>query len=382
MTKVLFEVTDDNLETGLRGVPVGYCTTSKVDPELGLHYRGKPVKDFANSNPEEVICLLMNGNLDGLNNFITDLKKNARLDPKVKEHICKLPKESHPMKLLIAALTILATFESKGNYLDDCIGVIAKIPEVGAILINYHAGWGETKPSDPKLGYMENFCHMLNVPSIRDKKVFVKVMRLFNILHYDHGGGNLSTFVGKAVASAHEDMYDSLAASMCALDGPLHGRANQECLAFLKEIHSEVGDKVTGDQIEALVRNRLKQGKLMYGFGHAVLRKEDTRATLLCEIGEHYFPEDPIVKIGLLLRERAPKILSENPKIKNPFPNVDLISGAILSAAGFPYPNYFTLLFGLSRIVGIARQIVYERSEARFGKGTPIIRPKYLYKAE
>ena len=98
---------------------------------------------------------------------------------------------------------------------------------------------------------MENFCHMLNVPCIRDKKVFVKVMRLFNILHYDHGGGNLSTFVGKAVASAHEDMYDSLAASMCALDGPLHGRANQECLAFLKEIHSEVGDKVTGDQIEA-----------------------------------------------------------------------------------------------------------------------------------
>ncbi len=381
MTKVLFEVTDENLETGLRGVPVGYCTTSQVDPELGLHYRGKPVKDFANSNPEEVICLLMNGNLDGLKNFSNELKKHAHLDPRVREHICKLPKESHPMKLLIAALTILATFESKGNYLDDCMGVIAKIPEVAAILINYHAGWGETPASNPNLGYIENFCHMLKVPSLKDQKLFIKVMRLFNILHYDHGGGNLSTFVGKAVASAHEDMYASLAASMCALDGPLHGRANQECLAFLKEIHRELGDAVTAEEIESFVRKRLEKGKLMYGFGHAVLRKEDTRATLLCDIGEKYFSADPIVRIGLLLRERAPKVLSENPKIQNPYANVDLMSGAILSAAGFPYPNYFTLLFGLSRIVGIARQIVYERNEARGGKGTPIIRPKYLYKA-
>ena len=384
MTKILFEVTDENLESGLRGVPVGYCTTSKVDPELGLHYRGKAVREFAHLKPEEVIYCLMEGKLEsdspGFRTFCGELDKRAHLHPKVKEHICKLPKESHPMKLLIAALTLLSTFECEGKYPEDCLNVIAKIPEVVAIIINYHGGFGETPPSNPKLGYIENFCNMLLVPNIKDKKVFIEVMRLFNVLHYDHGGGNLSTFVGKATASGHEDMYGSLAAAMCALDGPLHGRANQECLAFLQEIHNDVGDHVTGDQMEALIRDRLANAKLVYGFGHAVLRKEDTRATLFCEAGEKFFSDHPLVRIGLLVRERAPKVLMENPKIQDPYANVDLMSGAILTAAGFPYPDYFTLLFGLSRIVGIARQIVYERSEARGGKGTPIIRPKYLYK--
>ena len=136
---------------------------------------------------------------------------------------------------------------------------------------------------------------------------------------------------------------------------------------------------MTADQMEVLMRERLKNGKILYGFGHAVLRKEDTRATLLFEAGEKYFPNHPLVRMGLLIRERGPKVLLENPKIQDPYPNVDLMSGAVLSAAGFPYPQYFTLLFGLSRTVGIARQIVYEMCEARGGKGTPIIRPKYFY---
>ncbi len=385
MSKVLFEITEEVLESGLRGVPVGYCTTSKVDPELGLHYRGKAVREFAHLKPEEVIYCIMEGKLEnnssGFKTFCDELEKRATLHPKVKEHICKLPRESHPMKLLVGALTIMGTFEAEGKYPEDCLNVIAKIPEVVAILINYHAGWGETPSSNPKLGYMENFCQMLRVPNIQDKKVFNEVMRLFNVLHYDHGGGNLSTFVGKAVASGHEDMYGSLAASMCALEGPLHGKANQVCLAFIQEIYKEVGDTVTGDQMEAFIRKRLNEGKLVFGFGHAVLRKEDTRATLLSEAGEKYFPNHPLVRIGLLLRERAPKVLLENPKIQDPYANVDLMSGSVLSAAGFPYPDYFTVLFGLSRIVGIARQIVYERCEARGGKGTPIIRPKYLYKS-
>ncbi len=383
MTKILYEITDENLESGLRGIPVGYCTTSRVDPELGLHYRGRAVREFAHLKPEEVIYCIMEGKLSdspGFKSFCAELKRRSTLHPKIKEHICKLPRECHPMKLLVVALAMMNDFEGEGKYPEDCLNLIAKIPEVVATIINYHAGWGETPKSKPELGYMENFCHMLNVPKLANKEVFSEVMRLFNVLHYDHGGGNLSTFVGKAVASGHEDVYGSIAASMCALEGPLHGKANQVCLAFLEEVHREVGDQVTGDQMEALIRNRLDTGKLVYGFGHAVLRKEDSRATLFCEAGAKYFPHHPLVKIGMLLRERAPKVLSENPKIQDPYANVDLMSGAVLSAAGFHYPEYFTLLFGLSRTVGISRQIVYERCEARDGKGTPIVRPKYLYK--
>ena len=81
-----------------------------------------------------------------------------------------------------------------------------------------------TKPSNPELGYMENFTQMLNVPNA-DLEQLIRAFKLFNILHYDHGGGNLSAFVGKAVASGLEDMYGSIAAAMCALAGPRHGKA-------------------------------------------------------------------------------------------------------------------------------------------------------------
>ena len=100
---------------------------------------------------------------------------------------------------------------------------------------------------------------------------------------------------------------------------------------------------------------------------------------LLSQELKKYYSENPIVKIAMFLRAAGSKVLAENPKISNPYPNVDAISGVVLTAAGFGYAEYIAVLFGMSRIVGIARQIVYERCEARDGKGTPIVRPKYLY---
>jgi citrate synthase len=226
---------------------------------------------------------------------------------------------------------------------------------------------------------MENFVHMLNTPTAKTPQL-IEVMRLFNALHLDHSGGNLSTFVGKAVASGHEHMYGSLAAAMTALAGPLHGRANQDSLEFVKSVAREVGENPGPGDVEKCIRAKLAAGKLVYGFGHAVLRVEDPRATVCYEYCQKHFPDHLLVKTALLLREEGTKVLKENPKISDPFPNIDAISGSMLSAAGFPQAEVYTVLFGLSRCVGIAIQIVYERLEARGGKGTPIIRPKYLYK--
>jgi citrate synthase len=269
--------------------------------------------------------------------------------------------------------------EGKGDYREDCLDVIAKIPEITATVIAHHAGWPHPQLSEPGLGYIENFVHMLNPPVVNHKEL-IHVLKLFNILHYDHGGGNLSTFVGKAVASGLEDMYGSLSAAMCALAGPRHGKANQDCLEFVQSVLMQLGPDASEDEVEILLRNKLAHDELIYGFGHAVLRVEDPRATVLYDVANKLYPASPLCKVAALLRTVGPKILMENPKITNPYPNVDAISGSLLSAAGFPYPQYFTILFGLARVVGIARQIVYERCEARDGKGTPIVRPKYLYK--
>ncbi len=382
MSDALFEITKDHLETGMRGYPVGYCTTSTVDPVKGLFYAGIPVKDLINQEPEQVIYLLYygkQGSPEEVKKFTEELRARALLSPQTVNHICGLPRQGHPMDLFCSAIFICGMLEGKNDYREDCLNLIAKAPQLAATVINHHAGWGSTPPSKPELGYMENFTQMLNIPN-SNKSQLMPILKLFNILHFDHGGGNLSTFVGKAVASSLEHMYGSMAAAMAALAGSRHGKANQDCLEFVKNVLSLLGENATPEQVESLIRTRLSSNQLIFGFGHAVLRVEDPRATIFYEIGENKYPNHPLIKIARLLRSEGPKVLKENPKIANPYPNVDAISGVLLSAAGFPYPEYFTVLFGLARIVGISIQVVYERCEARGGKGTPIVRPKYIYK--
>lgn len=380
---VLFEITKEQLDTGLRGFPVGYCPTSHVDPQKGLFYCGQPVSQLSYKEPKEVIYLLYKGKMgtpEEIAHFVDDLKKRARVSPEVVKAIHALPRKGHPMELFPIALILLGAFEKTGDYREDCLNLIAKLPHLVASVINHHAGWGETPNPKPELGYMENFVHLLNIPG-KNAQALLPAFKLFNVLHFDHGGGNLSTFVGKAVASGLEDLYGSIASAMCALAGPRHGRANQDCLHFVQEVLQELGENASVDEVEQLIRDRLKNNKLVFGFGHAVLRVEDPRATVQYDYVKKHFPEHPLVKIVLALREAGPKVLKENPKISNPYPNVDAVSGTLLTAAGFGYPDYYTVLFGLSRSVGIAIQIVYERVEARGGKGLPIVRPKYLYKA-
>jgi citrate synthase len=380
---ILFEISKDQLETGLRGVPVGYCVTSFVDPMKGLTYVGRPIAELAGLDPMSVIYLLYHGEAgtkSQLEAFEQDLSKRAVCHPDTIRHIESLPKTGHSMDLFAAALLIAGMTEGEDDYREDCLNAIAKLPHIAAAVINSHAGWGPTPPPNPRLGYVENFLHMLKFPGER-KPHLTEVMKVFEVVHLDHCGGNLSTFVGKAVASGLENLWGSLAAAMTALAGPRHGRANQDCLEFVQEVLDTVGEDAKAADVELLVRKKLKNKELVFGFGHAVLRVEDPRASVFYRFAEKHFAHHPLIKVALLLRAEGPKILKENPKVSDPYPNIDAITGSLLMAAGFPFPEYYTVLFGLSRCVGIAIQIVYERLEARGGKGTPIIRPLYLYKS-
>ncbi|MCE2983796.1 MAG: citrate (Si)-synthase, partial [Parachlamydia sp.] len=378
MGEALFEITKENLETGLRGYPVGYCTTSTVDPIKGLFYASHPVSEISHWEPEEVIHLLYHGkegSAEEREAFKKDLESRSSCHPALIQAIRQLPRQCSPNKLFATALLLASDFEGKNNYREDCLNIIAKLPEIAATVINHHAGWTDRQANGLGHGYMERFTALLNVPGAR-KDELVKAFRLFNILHYDHGGGNLSAFVGKAVASGLEDMYGSIAAAMCALAGPRHGRANQDSLLFVRELMNGLGEKADESQVEEAIRKSLEQNALVFGFGHAVLREEDPRATLLYDVIEKSYPEHPMVRMAVMLRRAGTKVLKENPKIQDPYPNVDAVSGILLTAFGFPYPEYYTVLFGMARVVGISRQIVYEREEAREGKGTPIVRPK------
>ncbi|MFZ5479306.1 MAG: citrate (Si)-synthase [Myxococcota bacterium] len=370
--KVLFEITEDLLDTGLRGFPVSTVYTSEVNPAEGLHYVGYPIADLAYLDPEAAIFLLFNKRLpndDELRGFKTQLVQRAKVDPRVIQLISGLPKEGHPMEWLMAGLLFAGMLCKTGNYKEDGLNVVAQMPEIVAAIYRVRSGWGAPIASKPELGLMENFVQMLGVPGADPVKL-TKLMRVFYVLHMDHGGGNLSTFVGKAVASGKSDTYASLTAAMAGLYGPLHGRANQECLEFLEKCGTN-----DPDAVEAFVRSELDAGRSIFGFGHAVLRAEDPRAGIQYTLGESLCPDDPLFRRAVIMRERAVKVLKTSPKVKNPYPNVDAVSGTLLRACGLKDSEYYTVLFGLARCSGISAQIVDERTVHRNGKGVPIYRP-------
>lgn len=382
--EVLFSLTKAHLESGLRGVPVGYCTTSEVDPKKGVFYVGEPIQSLAHRQPEEVFHLLLHKRWPSaaeLNAYVAELRRHQVPDPRVIDSLQGLPRQGHPMKWLLHALNMMGMVTGTGDYRKDATIMTAQLPAVVAAIFRIRSGWGAPIAPRNDLDYMGNFVHMLGVPGLdaAGNSKLAKLMRVFAVLHIDHGGGNLSTFIGKSVASGLGDLYESLVAGMAGLASPRHGLANQECLEFVIECVQAVGGKLDEATVEQLIRDRLAKKQLIFGFGHAVLRVEDPRAAALCDLGEQLCPQDANYRMVQLLRKVAPKVLKENPKIANPYPNVDLGSGSLLMACGLKDPEYYTVLFGLSRCVGISAQIIYERLEARGGKGTPIIRPKYIY---
>jgi citrate synthase len=380
--KVLFEITESQLDTGLRGFPTSYVRTSRVDPEDGVSYVGYPIEDLAFVEPEAAVYLLFHKNLpnaEQLTAFKADLAKRAVLDPRVIKLLGSLPKEGHPMEWLIAGLNFMGMLTKTGNFREDGLNMIARSSELIANIFRLREGWGAPIASKPELGLVENMVHMMGVPGADPKKL-TRLLRIYYVLHMDHGGGNLSTFTGKAIASGLADQYSSMGGAMAALYGPLHGRANQECLEFVKKVSDATGGRADGDAVEAFVRKELASGGKLFGFGHAVLRAEDPRARVQYKVGEEICGDDPLFRIAVLLRERGVKVLKENVKIQNPYPNVDAISGALTNACGLTDPEYYTVLFGFARIAGIAAQIVDERTVARGGKGVPIYRPEDVAK--
>ena len=377
----LYTITETDLDSGLRGVPVGTCRTSYVDPIEGVHYVGYPVGDLANLEEEDVIYLLMHKRLpteEESDAFRAELAHRAEEIPtgalRVLESLT--PGSGHPMDWLAIGIMALGAADTNtrrpGSSRGDAMNLIARMPELMARLFLLRGGKPEKlKPRKPELGLVENFVHMLGVEGDEAKRM-ERMLRFFFILHMDHGGGNLSTFSGKAVASGRASIYASIASAMNALSGPLHGRANQACLEFVQRIGAS-----DPDGIEAFVRSELAARRPIYGFGHGVLRAEDPRARLLIELGEEICPDDENFRTVSVLREVVPPILKEIPKISNPYPNVDLASGSLLNSVGFHKPDYYTTFFGWARVAGICAQILDERN-AREGRGTPIYRPKYI----
>ncbi|MEO0225708.1 MAG: citrate (Si)-synthase, partial [candidate division WOR-3 bacterium] len=370
-----------------RGVKSLVCDTSLVEPDTGLVIRNYPVKKLVDKLPEEVLWLLLTGELpngEELKSLQQDLKKRQRVPDYVWKVLNAMPLNSHPMAMFNTLILVLEReSQFRKNYtrglrkeqywestLEDSISIIAKLPALAAAVYRRRYKKGPRIKPNPKLDWAGNYAYMLGIKDPTGE--FANLMRLYMVLHSDHESGNVSAFTTHTVNSALSDIYYALSAGLNGLAGPLHGLANQECLAWILESLKKFGGKVpSADDLRKFAWDTLNSGKVIPGYGHAVLRITDPRFEAFIDFGRRVCPDDPVFQMVALVFEVVPGVLKEQGKAKDPWPNVDAASGSLLYHFGLKEFEYYTVLFGVSRALGVCSQAVISRA-----LGLPIVRPK------
>lgn len=386
--KVVSNVTVAQAYGGMRGVKGLVCDTSAVSADSGLIIRGRPLLEITDILPEEVFYLLLTGDLPdkaALKDLQAQLTEHAEVPEYVWDVLKAMPKDSHPMAMFNAAILVMekeSIFRQrydegmqKQDYwkatLEDAIRLVAKLPAIGAGVYRLRFDKGDPIDPDNKLDWGANFAHMLGIDD--PDGILKKLMRLYLMLHCDHEGGNVSAFSGLTVASALSDPYYAVSAGLNGLAGPLHGLANQECLKFVLEIKDHFGGSPSQEDLRQFVWDRLNSGRVVPGYGHAVLRCPDPRFTAFIEFGKENIKGDPVFDIVSDLFDVVPDVLKEQGKAKNPWPNVDAASGSLLYHFGMTEFSFYTVLFSISRAMGMVSQMVINRA-----LGIPITRPKSI----
>ncbi len=380
------EVTVSQAYSGMRGIKAFVCDTSSVSADKGLVIRGKPLLDITNITPEEVFFLLLTGDLptvDQLDNLKKEFSSHLNVPDYVWNVLKALPEDTHPMTMFntgILAMQGESIFQKKYDkgmpkeeyweaILDDGIRLLAKLPTLGAGIYRMRFKKGSKISPDSRKDWAGNFVHMTGLPD--EDGSFHKLMQLYFMLHCDHEGGNVSAFASHTVASALSDPYYAVSAGLNGLAGPLHGLANQECLKFVLSVFDEFKGLPSQNTLTEYCWNRLNNGRVIPGYGHAVLRCPDPRFSAFIDFGQKNIKNDEIFGIVDLLFKVVPGVLKEHGKAKNPWPNVDAASGSLLYYYGLKEFNFYTVLFSISRSMGMISQMVWERA-----LGIPITRPK------
>ena len=391
------DVTISQIYQGIRGVQIQVADISYVDPYEGIRLRGYTIPEVLEKLPRLPGCEFpMAGGLyfllmaDALPTFEeameveNEWKKHMEIPRHVVNMIHSMPRETHPMTLFsqaIMALQVDSIFArqymdglTKTDYwkptLDDSIRLTAKLPSLAAIIYNWKYRNGEINAPNPDLDWSGNFAYMIENPNNHE---YEELCRLFFLLHSDHEGANVSAHTAHLVNSALSDIYLTSAAAMNGLAGPLHGLANQECLRWLLKVYNSFESFPSKDELADFARRELKSGRVIPGYGHAVLRTTDPRFTAQFEFARKYLPDDELYQLVCRIYEVLPDILKETGKIKNPYPNVDAINGTLQYHYGVREFDFYTVLFGVSRILGITAHAVWARALNK-----PIERPKSL----
>lgn len=393
--KKVGEVTLSQIYQGMRGITGLISETSLLDAQEGIRFRGYSIPELQQKLPtaikggeplpEGLFHLMLLGELPTeaeVNHLTSVWQRRSHVPNHVFATIDALPLTTHPMTMFVVGVMALQTESNfskeyakglnKKDYwsytYDDAMDLIARLPRIAAYIYRRKYKNNEHIHPNGLLDWAGNFAHMMGY----DDESFKELMRLYMTIHADHEGGNVSAHTTHLVGSALSDPYLSFAAGMNGLAGPLHGLANQEVIKWIFEMQEQLGtDSPTKEQIAEYVQKTLTSGKVVPGYGHAVLRKTDPRFTAQMEFGKKHMAEDHLVNTVWNIYETVPPILQSLGKIKNPWPNVDAHSGALLVHYGFVEYEFYTVLFAVSRALGVMASLCWDRA-----LGFPLERPK------
>ncbi len=393
--KKIGEVTLSQIYQGMRGITGLVSETSLLDAQEGIRFRGYSIPELqeklpkaaggSEPLPEGLFFLMLVGELPSeadVHEVTAVWQRRSHVPNHVFATIDALPLNTHPMTMFVTGVMALQTESNfarayakginKKDYwdpiFDDTMDLIARLPRIAAYIYRRKYKNGEHIHPNGLLDWAGNFAHMLGF----EDESFKELMRLYMTIHADHEGGNVSAHTTHLVGSALSDPYLSYAAGMNGLAGPLHGLANQEVIKWIFEMQKDLGsDAPTKKQITGYVEKTLSEGKVVPGYGHAVLRKTDPRFTAQMDFGKKHMPEDKLVNTVWNIYETVPPILKSMGKIKNPWPNVDAHSGALLIHYGMKEYEFYTVLFAVSRALGVLASLCWDRALS-----FPLERPK------
>ena len=393
--KTVGEVTLSQVYQGMRGITGLVTETSLLDAQEGIRFRGYSIPELqaklpkapggGEPLPEGLFYLMLVGELpneEDVNHITNVWQRRSHVPNYVFATIDALPISAHPMTMFVTAVMALQTESNfakeyakginKKDYwspvYDDTMDLIARLPRIAAYIYRRKYKNNEHIQPNGLLYWAGNLAHMMGF----EDESFKELMRLYMTIHADHEGGNVSAHTTHLVGSALSDPFLSYAAGMNGLAGPLHGLANQEVIKWIFEMQEQLGtDDPSKEQIAEYVQKTLSSGKVVPGYGHAVLRKTDPRFTAQMEFGKKHMPDDKLVNTVWKIYDTVPPILQSLGKIKNPWPNVDAHSGALLVHYGLVEYEFYTVLFAVSRALGVLASLCWDRALA-----LPLERPK------
>jgi len=394
---------------------------SVLDANEGIRFHGRTIKDCQKELPkgtsgtemlpEAMFWLLLTGQVPSTSQvraLSRELAEKGQLPDFVSKMLDDFPKDLHPMTqfaIAVSALNYESTFAkayekglNKADYweptFDDCISLLAKLPTIAAKIYQnaYQGGGALPAEIDLTQDWSYNFAAMLGKGG-KENEGFQDLLRLYLALHGDHEGGNVSAHTTHLVGSALSDPFLSYSAGLQGLAGPLHGLAAQEVLRWILQMKQAIPKGYSDTDVKDYLWSTLKSGRVVPGYGHAVLRKPDPRFEALMDFAaaRKEIAADPVFQLVKKNSEIAPGVLTEHGKVsdlfidlpysamlmtsqtKNPYPNVDSSSGVLFHFYGFKETLYYTATFGVSRGLGPLAQLIWDRA-----LGLPIERPKSI----